>query len=225
MHGLKLLVAVTVLLCATRSGALPARSTACINEADDNSCDTWASAGECEANPSFMKTSCAASCDSCSWEDTYCTDLAKVHKPAKSQPGDIAATFERAITFTDFAPTVHSRPGPSGVGPPWVITFDNFVSDEEAQAFIDTTDHHFKRSLAGDMVSPVRTSQQAWCQCAFPSRRLPSAGAWAAARFSHAHASALGARAPDGFPGEMLPSGIAHASNAQRRAMADARTA
>ena len=44
------------------------------------------------------------------------------------------------------------------------MTFDKFISDEEADSFISTTAHHFKRSLAGDMVSPVRTSQQAWCQ-------------------------------------------------------------
>ena len=47
---------------------------------------------------------------------------------------------------------------------PWVMGFENFVSDEEADAFLRTTDHHFSRSLAGDQVSPVRTSQQAWCQ-------------------------------------------------------------
>ena len=44
------------------------------------------------------------------------------------------------------------------------MTFDNFISDEEADAFITSTAHHFERSLAGDMVSPVRTSQQAWFQ-------------------------------------------------------------
>ena len=38
------------------------------------------------------------------------------------------------------------------------------IAPEEADAFIHTTADHFERSLAGDMVSPVRTSQQAWCQ-------------------------------------------------------------
>jgi hypothetical protein len=51
---------------------------------------------------------------------------------------------------------VHSRP-PDG---PWIITLDDFVSADEAAAFIETTDHHFQRSLAGDVISPVRTSQQ-----------------------------------------------------------------
>ena len=71
--------------------------------------------------------------------------------------GGINSVFERAMTFTHLGPKVHSTS-------PYVMTFDNFVSDDEAEAFISTTDHHFQRSLAGDVVSPVRTSQQAWCQ-------------------------------------------------------------
>ena len=38
------------------------------------------------------------------------------------------------------------------------------MSDEEADAFITTNADDFERSLAGDIVSPVRTSTQAWCQ-------------------------------------------------------------
>ena len=116
---------------------------------------------ECDKNAAFMKVQCAKSCDSCGWEDNYCSNPTDI-TPAKSLPGDIGRTFERALTFTEFKPTVHSIPATTGG--PWVMTFDNFISDEEADAFITTTDHHFARSLAGDMVSPVRTSQQAWCQ-------------------------------------------------------------
>ena len=46
---------------------------------------------------------------------------------------------------------------------PWVITLQDFVSDEEAEAFKTTCEKHFNRSLAGDMLSPVRTSYQCWC--------------------------------------------------------------
>ena len=144
------------LLVITVVAAAPLR---CKNQHQpDSDCDRWASSGECEANAGFMKQQCAASCKSCGWKDTRCTDRSHL-RPAKSN-GQIAATFERALTFTEYSPTVHSRP-PHG---PWVVTFDNFVSVEEADAFVDTTDHHFQRSLAGDIVSPVRTSQQAWCQ-------------------------------------------------------------
>ena len=36
-------------------------------------------------------------------------------------------------------------------------------SDEEAEAFTSTCKQHFDRSLAGDQLSPVRTSYQCWC--------------------------------------------------------------
>ena len=46
---------------------------------------------------------------------------------------------------------------------PWVVTLDNFISDEEVAAFIEGCHEHFDRSLAGDTLSPVRTSSQCWC--------------------------------------------------------------
>ena len=65
--------------------------------------------------------------------------------------------FQRAEKMLHLGPTVHSRS-------PYVMTFDHFVTEEECQAFIDTSSSHFDRSLAGDVVSPVRTSRQSWCQ-------------------------------------------------------------
>ena len=50
-----------------------------------------------------------------------------------------------------------------GTAAPWVVTLRNFISDEEADAFIEGCRPHFERSLAGDQLSPVRTSQQCWC--------------------------------------------------------------
>ena len=124
----------------------------------DSDCNNWAAKGECNNNPGFMKQACALACDSCGWVDNRCADRAG--QPPAKRNHEIQSTFERAVTFEEFGPRIHSRP-PHG---PWIITFDNFVTDDEAAAFIDSTDQHFKRSLAGDMVSPVRTSQQAWCQ-------------------------------------------------------------
>jgi len=79
------------------------------------------------------------------------------HSRAAMKEGELQTMFEHAAMRQDLGVTVHSRD-------PWIVTFTNFLSDEEADAFISTTNHHFARSLAGDMVSPVRTSQQAWCQ-------------------------------------------------------------
>ena len=59
-------------------------STDCANtHNDDADCDRWAKAGECVANPGFMKRSCQRSCNSCGWEDTYCTD--KLGEPPASR--------------------------------------------------------------------------------------------------------------------------------------------
>ena len=38
-----------------------------------------------------------------------------------------------------------------------------FISDDEAEAFTSSCEAHFARSLAGDQLSPVRTSFQCWC--------------------------------------------------------------
>eukprot|EP00962_Isochrysis_galbana_P051550 scaffold23004_cov104-Isochrysis_galbana.AAC.4 len=116
-------------------------------------CEGWAKSGECEANAGFMRTQCALSCNSCGWVNPACAGRTA---PAKTN-GGIHAMFEAAIARPELRATVHSRP-PGG---PWVITLDDFVNEEEAAAFIETTDHHFERSLAGDVVSPVRTSKQA----------------------------------------------------------------
>ena len=143
---------------AAPARAAPVRShkadAACRDEHDN--CKQWAENDECTKNPGFMGQQCARSCDTCGWVDPVCGGAGR---PAKGN-GGINAVFEAAAARPELRATVHSRP-PEG---PWVMTFDSFVTTEEADAFIDTTQGHFDRSLAGDMISPVRTSRQAWCQ-------------------------------------------------------------
>ena len=177
----------------------------------DKRCAEWAGVGECDKNPGFMRSQCQHSCGSCGWVNPHCAG----HVAAAKQTGGIDAMFEAAAKRPELRATVHSRP-PHG---PWVMTFDRFISEAEADAFIDTTADHFERSLAGafrdssetlprlfrttsetpplpppprrpsrrrrrlsrpvldcvldtsrtspppgDVVSPVRTSKQAWCQ-------------------------------------------------------------
>ena len=156
--------ALVVLLAARLHAALPVRGSAAQTHVHDPdhalkpcrdehaACEGWAKDGECESNPGFMRTQCAASCDSCGWVNPACTGRVA---PAKVN-GGIDAMFEAAIARPELRTTVHSRP-PDG---PWIVTFDKFVNDEEAEAFISTTRSHFERSLAGDVISPIRTSQQ-----------------------------------------------------------------
>jgi hypothetical protein len=143
-----------VAILYTRCKALPllGLDADCKDEVEGEQCKSWAQAGECERNPGFMHVSCRRSC-SCPIGNTACLGT---QPPAKGV-GGIDAVFARAQTMTHLMPTLHSSA-------PYVLTFDKFVTDDECEAFISTTASHFERSLAGDVVSPVRTSKQAWCQ-------------------------------------------------------------
>jgi len=69
--------------------------------------------------------------------------------------------------FPQYNPVAISAPGSSNPRvrgtAPWILTLSNFLSDAEVDAFISSCQSHFERSLAGDQLSPVRTSQQCWC--------------------------------------------------------------
>lgn len=144
------------ILPVTQRKAVDAHPLDCHNKLDSSTCDAWASGGECDKNPSFMRHSCALSCGCI--VDRTCQG---VTPPAKGI-GGITAMFERAEKMLELGPTVHSRD-------PFVVTFDRFVTEAECAAFISSTKSHFERSLAGDVVSPVRTSKQAWCQSGIAS--------------------------------------------------------
>lgn len=167
-------------------------------------CSFWASIGECEKNEAFMITNCAPSCKSCHLIDinARCPPTPDA-KPAL-QPGDLNKMFERIVkeapgnrTLTEdernhlkdkkcpeFSVTIHSRPSTSPAIevspvldkslPPWIITFDNFISADEAQTLIDLGHEagyersrdvgaqKFDGSFDGQE-STRRTSENAWC--------------------------------------------------------------
>jgi len=84
--------------------------------------------------------------------------------------GGLAKLFGHATTDEairkKYNPTVHSRD-------PWVVTFDNFVTDEEVDALLKTNEGMFERSSDAGRVLPdgsfervtsqSRTSSNAWC--------------------------------------------------------------
>ena len=79
---------------------------------------------------------------------------------AAVREGGIGAMFERAEReFPQYGPRALSRE-------PWVLGFDSILSGEEADRFIELCAASYERSLAGDQLSPVRTSHQCWCQSA-----------------------------------------------------------
>jgi len=131
----------------------------CVNK--DGLCAFWASAGECDANLSYMQVKCAPSCQSCHMIDinARCPPLADDIKPALL-PGELNAMFERIVemapgnqtadyeieeNMTNYSVVVHSRPEPfegepsrerDMEQPPWIITFEDFLTKEECEHLI-----------------------------------------------------------------------------------------
>ena len=72
--------------------------------------------------------------------------------------------FERALVdFPQFSPTALSTPKAPVEGGPYILQFEDLISAEEAKVMISLAGDKLERSLAGDQLSPVRTSTQYWC--------------------------------------------------------------
>ena len=152
----------------------------------DKLCSFWAAIGECKENSSFMNDNCAPACHTC-----YLIDLKQrcpIDPDAKGiiGPGDLNKLFERATTKEEYVsaynPTILSRPDPSESDVaekdikdgPWVVCFDNFLSDEEIEALLKHgNETGYERSSDvgkamadgshDSLVSSSRTSENSWC--------------------------------------------------------------
>ena len=107
----------------------PTPDPKCADKAPE--CGHWASIGECVANPGFMMVSCASSCDMCDMQDYRKRCAVDETVPLSVAPGAMDETFRLASSaaFASLEPVVLSSN-------PWVLQFDAFLSDDEADAFI-----------------------------------------------------------------------------------------
>jgi len=134
-------------------------------------CVGFARQGECERNPGWMIINCAASCHRCHLRDPKlrCNRKAlNISTVPIYQPGDMNAMFNNIeAEFGDrYKVTVHSRD-------PWVVTFDDFMTDQETSSIIRVVDK-WERSTdtgqanefgeVGRVLSQGRTSSNAWCR-------------------------------------------------------------
>jgi len=150
-------------------------------------CAFWAAIGECEANISYMTTNCAPSCLSCHLIDfdTRCPKREDENDTGVYAVGELNQMFERLVEENEsgeknYTLTVHSKPKGEKdednniQDGPWVVTFDNFLSDEECQHLIKKGyDTGYERSkdvgkqkFDGSFDSyenTRRTSENAWC--------------------------------------------------------------
>ena len=168
----------------------------CTNKAED--CSYYAVVGECERNPAFMSQSCAPMCQMCSVLPNQGA-FAQVPTPPEDPncpvdystnawgAGDLNKMFERIVqdpAYQIYEPKVLSRPtlAPGDtvetadyiVGGPWMVVFDNFVKEEEADRLVELGAlEGYERSMdvqnfnqdgsVAPGVSPSRTSTNAWC--------------------------------------------------------------
>jgi prolyl 4-hydroxylase len=151
-----------------------------------------------------MATNCAPSCYTCHLIDIQTRCPALVDADPALRPGELNKMFERIVQtapgnrtlteierkellesgMTEYSVQVHSQPSnlpateTSAVLdkslPPWVITFENFLTPEECQALIDLG-HEYVYERSEDVgeikfdgshdgvQSESRTSENAWC--------------------------------------------------------------
>ena len=114
------------------------------------SCAFWASLGECENNPNYMKAKCAPVCQSCDFLSIETRCPLDPNAVDALYPGDITKIFNRILTDPELAqyePKVVSRPelapGDTAeradykVGGPWMVLLENALTEEEAQRMIE----------------------------------------------------------------------------------------
>ena len=124
--------------------------------------------------PGLMAVNCAASCEMCEMSrSTVRCALDRFNRTAalEQSPEALDAFFERAVAENgQYSPTVHMRP-PEG---PWVVTFDDFVTEAEIEGMFRHTRANLARStdqgatdaatgVTAKVVSNRRTSSNSWC--------------------------------------------------------------
>ena len=135
-------------------------------------CPAWHKGGACRRNrvgapaPAEMRSTCPRTCGLCPGYSGRVPPVPAVARcrrdnhSAAVPDGALEHLFQRVMSdFPQYKPVALSTD-------PWVVQLEDFIGDEEAAAFVSTCESKFERSLAGDMLNPVRTSHQCWCNFA-----------------------------------------------------------
>lgn len=127
---------------------------------------------ECVKNPGWMIVNCPDSCKACHLLDpkVRCNrSNLNISTDPIYKPGDMKDMFDSIL------PSFGDRYGVTVVSTdPYVVTFDNFMTDEEVDALISTVEGGWERSTdtgssnefgeTGRVLSQGRTSSNAWCR-------------------------------------------------------------
>lgn len=150
------------------------RVSASCSDRNPRKCKRDAANGECDKNPGWMIVNCPMACDACELLDPKKRCAHKTLNVTDENvwvPGDLDKLFLEILdNQKQYGTRAVSRP-PEG---PWVIVFDHFMDQSEADDMVDQgVKLGFKRSTdTGDFnergevtkkVSQSRTSSNAWC--------------------------------------------------------------
>ena len=153
---------------ATISGSAPEEIEECTDRHRD--CDGFADGNQCELNPGWMIMNCPVTCGAChlrtrearcQWENM------NMSADPVYMPGELTKMFESIIDrFEDrYVVNVLSVY-------PYVVTFDNFLSNDEIRALTNTVKGWQRSTDSGDInslgisgakLSEGRTSSTSWC--------------------------------------------------------------
>lgn len=134
--------------------------------------------GHCETSEEYMKFHCAPACQSCEQLDYSIRCPINESEPMMwGVPGSLNRMFER-ITTDPYWESNHGPvtvlSSPDTTGGPWIVTIDNFLTDEECDKLVEIGGNDgYEKSLdygtAGldgtfsSVESDRRTSKNAWC--------------------------------------------------------------
>lgn len=119
-----------------------------------------------------MNTHCAPSCKACHMIDWYARGCSMPENTSELdvwKPGDLNKMFERIVADYRNVNIISKPSAIEAEDGPWVLTIDNFLSDEECEHLIawgHKLGYERSRNDDGDVnsINEGRTSSQSWCR-------------------------------------------------------------
>ena len=134
-------------------------------------CPVWTNQGECEHNPGWMIVNCPHSCNACHLLDPK-VRCSRERLNMSTSPAYAPGGME--LMFSGIKEKYDALYGVDVISTsPWVVTFDHFLTNEEADALISTQKKWERSTDSGKMnefgevgrvLSTGRTSSNSWCR-------------------------------------------------------------
>eukprot|EP01083_Nonionella_stella_P016195 45293_1 len=146
-------------------------------------CKYWKNAGECLRHPGYMVINCARTCKYCHLQSNYALRCPMNEEYMRQtrvlpKPGDLNQMFENIVSHYNMH---KNQTEDDGViewdleilsHDPWILRFDNFFTEDEANGIIEAAGKFERSTDVGQkdetghfakVTSTSRTSKNAWC--------------------------------------------------------------